>query len=141
MGYCVAPQALSAEIARVHQWVTFAVNGAIQRAYAEFVNRDPECAALATFYQAKRDRFLALIKESRFRPLACRGTYFQMVDYSAISDERDSDFAVRLIKEHGVAAIPITPFLAGVDPGPVLRFCFAKREDTLEKAAERLRMV
>ena len=141
VGYCVAPRALSAEIARVHQWVTFAVNGATQRAYAEFVNRDPECAALAAFYQAKRDRFLALIRESRFRPLACRGTYFQMVDYSAISDERDSDFAMRLIKEHGVAAIPITPFLAGVDPGPVLRFCFAKRDDTLEKAAERLNQV
>ena len=141
VGYCAAPRALSQEIARVHQWVTFAVNGAIQHAYAEFVNRDPECAALAAFYQAKRDRFLALITGSRFRPLACRGTYFQMVDYSAISDERDSDFAVRLIKEHGVAAIPITPFLAGVDPGPVLRFCFAKREDTLEKAAERLRKV
>ena len=141
VGYCAAPRALSAEIARVHQWITFAVNGAIQRAYAEFVNRDPECAGLAPFYQAKRDRFLALIKGSRFRPLACRGTYFQMVDYSAISDERDSDFAVRLIKEHGVAAIPITPFLADVDPGPVLRFCFAKRDETLEKAAERLRRV
>lgn len=141
VGYCAAPQALSAEIARVHQWVTFAVNGAIQRAYAEFVNRDPACAELAAFYQAKRDRFLALISGSRFRPLACRGTYFQMVDYSAISGERDTDFALRLIKEHGVAAIPITPFLAGVDPGPVLRFCFAKRDETLEKAAERLRQV
>ncbi len=141
IGYCAAPQALSVEIARVHQWVTYAVNGAIQRAYAEFVNKDPECRELAGFYQAKRDRFLELIKGSRFRPLRCQGTYFQMVDYSAITDERDSDFALRLIREHGVAAIPITPFLADADPGPVLRFCFAKRDETLERAAERLRRV
>jgi methionine aminotransferase len=93
-----APQALSVEIARVHQWVTYAVNGAIQRAYAEFVNKDPECRDLATFYQAKRDRFLELIDGSRFRPLPCRGTYFQMVDYSAITDERDADFALENLK-------------------------------------------
>jgi methionine aminotransferase len=141
VGYCAAPLALSVEVQRVHQFVTFAVNGAIQRAYAEFVARDPECTGLAGFYQAKRDRFLELIKDSRFRPLACRGTYFQMVDYSAITDERDADFAIRLIREHGVSAIPITPFLSNVDPGPVLRFCFAKRDDTLERAAERLRKV
>jgi methionine aminotransferase len=141
VGYCAAPAVLSAEIARVHQWVTFAVNGAIQRAYAEFVGRDPECAGLAGFYQAKRDRFLSLIAGSRFRPLPCRGTYFQLLDYSAMTEERDSDFALRLITEHGVAAIPISPFLAGGDPGPVLRFCFAKRDETLEKAAARLRQV
>ena len=141
VGYCAAPLALSVEVQRVHQFVTFAVNGAIQRAYAEFVARDPDCTGLAAFYQAKRDRFLELIKDSRFRPLACRGTYFQMVDYSAITGERDADFAMRLIREHGVSAIPLTPFLSGVDPGPVLRFCFAKRDETLERAAERLRKV
>lgn len=141
VGYCAAPQALSAEIMRVHQFVTYAVNGAIQRAYAEFVTRDPASAALAPFYQGKRDRFLDLIRGSRFRPLACRGTYFQMLDYSEITDERDSEFALRLIQQHGVAAIPISPFLSGEDPGPVLRFCFAKRDETLEKAAERLRRV
>jgi methionine aminotransferase len=117
------------------------VNGAIQRAYAEFVSRDPECEGLAAFYQAKRDRFLSLIGDSRFRPLACRGTYFQMVDYSEITSERDDEFAMRLIRNHGVSAIPISPFLSGVDPGPVLRFCFAKRDETLERAAERLRQV
>lgn len=141
VGYCAAPQALSAEIQRVHQFVTFAVNGAIQMAYADFVQRDPFCRELSTFYQAKRDRFLALIAESRFRPLACRGTYYQMVDYSAITDERDSEFAVRLIQEHGVAAIPISPFLHDAEAGPVLRFCFAKKDETLERAAERLRRV
>ena len=138
VGYCVAPEALSTEIARVHQFVTYAVNGAIQRAYAEFVTRDPYCADLAPFYQEKRDLFLRLMEGSRFRPLTSRGTFFQMMDYSAITDERDSEFALRLIKEHGVAAIPISPFLHGADPGPVIRFCFAKRTETLERAAERL---
>jgi methionine aminotransferase len=141
VGYCAAPQPISAEIMRVHQFVTFAVNGAIQRAYAEFLNRDPAIADLAPFYQAKRDRFLELIRGSRFTPLACRGTYFQMVDYSAITDERDSEFALRLIREHGVATIPISPFLSGEEPGPVLRLCFAKKDETLELGAERLRAV
>jgi methionine aminotransferase len=138
VGYCAAPEALSAEIARVHQFVTYAVNGAIQRAYAEFVTRDPYCAGLAPFYQEKRDLFLRLMGGSRFRALTSRGTFFQMMDYSAITDERDSEFALRLIKEHGVAAIPISPFLHGAEPGPVIRFCFAKRTETLERAAERL---
>ena len=141
IGYCVAPAALSAEVARIHQFVTYAVNGAIQRAYAEQVSADPAAAAVAPFYQAKRDLFLRLLENSRFKPLPCRGTYFQMVDYSAITRERDSEFALRLIKEHGVAAIPITPFMTGADPGTVLRFCFAKRDETLERAAERLRQV
>jgi len=78
---------------------------------------------------------------SRFTPLRCQGTFFQMMDYSRITNERDSDFALRLITGHGVAAIPITPFLHGTDPGPVIRFCFAKRTETLERAAERLRKV
>ena len=141
IGYCMAPAPISAEIARVHQFVTYSVNGAIQRAYAEMVTRDPSCAALAPFYQEKRDLFLRLMEGSRFRPLKCQGTFFQMMDYSEITSERDSDFALRLIREHGVAAIPITPFLHGVDPGPVIRFCFAKRTETLERAAERLRKV
>jgi methionine aminotransferase len=139
VGYCAAPPALTTEIQRVHQWVTFAVNGAVQMAYADMVNRDPLAGDVTSFYQQRRDRFLALVSGSRFRPLACRGTFFQMLDYSAITDDRDADFAVRLTKEHGVAAIPISPFLQeGTDPGPVLRFCFAKRDDTLERAAERL---
>jgi methionine aminotransferase len=139
VGYCAAPPALTTEIQRVHQWVTFAVNGAVQMAYADAVRRAPDAADVTTFYQGRRDRFLELVKGSRFRPLACRGTYFQMLDYSAITDERDADFAVRLTKEHGVAAIPVSPFLQqGEAPGPVLRFCFAKRDETLERAAERL---
>jgi methionine transaminase len=138
VGYCAAPAPLAAEVARVHQFVTYSVNGALQRAYAEFVTRDPLCADLAPFYQQKRDLFLRLMAGSRFRPLRCEGTFFQMMDYSAITAEPDSAFALRLIEEHGVAAIPISPFLHGETPGPVLRFCFAKRPETLERAAERL---
>ncbi|NOT28807.1 MAG: aminotransferase class I/II-fold pyridoxal phosphate-dependent enzyme [Acidobacteria bacterium] len=141
IGYCAAPRALSAEVARVHQFVTYTVNGAIQRAYAEWVDRDPLAEDVARLYQAKRDHFLQLLEGTRFRPLPCRGTYFQMVDYSAITNERDSDFAMRLLQEHGVAAIPVSPFLTDAEPGPVLRFCFAKRDETLERAAERLRKV
>jgi methionine transaminase len=141
VGYCAAPRALAEEIQRVHQFVTFAVNTPVQHAYAEFVRRDPLCASLGPFYQRKRDYFLSLIAGSRFRPLPCRGTYFQMLDYSAISVEPDAAFAMQLIAQYGVAAIPISPFLHREDAGPVLRFCFAKREETLERAAERLRNV
>jgi methionine aminotransferase len=138
VGWAAAPRALSAEVRSIHQWVTFAVNGAIQMAFAEFVRKDPECGGVAAFYQRKRDLFLSLIAPSRFRPMPCRGTFFQMVDYSAITSERDADFAMRLLTEHGVASIPPSSFLYGPDAGPTLRFCFAKRDDTLERAAERL---
>ena len=142
VGYCAAPAALTAEIQGVHQWITFAVNTPIQMAYAEAVRRDPDCREITAFYRARRDTFLALTRDSRFRPLACQGTFFQMFDYSAITREADADFAIRLTREHGVAAIPISPFLyEGEKAGPVLRFCFAKRDRTLEQAAERLMRV
>ncbi len=141
VGYCAAPAHLSAEVARIHQFVTYSVNGALQHAYADMVERDPLCTALAPFYQEKRDLFLRLMSGSRFRPLPCHGTFFQLMDYSAITEEQDSTFALRLIREHGVAAIPLTPFLSGEDAGPIVRFCFAKRPETLERAAARLRAV
>jgi methionine aminotransferase len=93
---------------------------------------------LAPFYQAKRDLFLRLMEGSRFRPLPCRGSYFQLMDYSAITDEDDAAFAVRLTKEHGVASIPTSPFLHGSPAPQVVRFCFAKKDETLEAAAQRL---
>jgi methionine aminotransferase len=142
VGYCAAPAPLITEILRVRQWITFAVNGAVQMAYADAVAADPLCDDVTEFYQGRRDLFLRLIEGSRFRPLACRGTYFQMLDYSAITDDADAAFAMTLVTEHGVAAIPISPFLQpGESAGPVLRFCFAKRDETLERAAERLRQV
>ncbi|MGE0593106.1 MAG: methionine aminotransferase [Vicinamibacterales bacterium] len=141
VGYCVAPREITAEIQRIHQFVTFTVNGAVQMAYAGLVDQDPACAEVASFYQARRDRFLSLMEGSRFRPLACQGTYFQLMDYSAIADEPDTDFCLRLIREHGVAAIPTSAFMHGAEPGRVLRFCFAKRDETLVRAAERLRAI
>jgi methionine transaminase len=141
VGYCLAPAPLLAEVQRVHQFMTFTVHTPSQIAFAEFVARDPHATTLAPFYQQKRDRFLELIAGSRFRPLACDGTYFQLLDYSAISRDRDREMAMRLITEHGVASIPCSAFLYKDNGGPVLRFCFAKKEETLHAAAERLRNV
>ena len=138
VGWTAAPKALSAEVQSIHQWVTFAVNGAIQLAYAEMLRDDPERRSVGEFYQRKRDLFLSLIKESRFRPLPCRGTFYQMVDYSAITSRPDAEVAMWLLTEHGVASIPPSSFLSGAESGPLLRLCFAKRDETLERAAERL---
>jgi methionine aminotransferase len=141
IGWAAAPMALSAEVQSIHQWVTFAVNGAIQLAFAEMLRADPECRSVGAFYQRKRDLFLSLLADSRFHPLPCRGTFFQMMDYSAISAEPDIDVAMWLLKEHGVASIPPSSFLYGAESAAILRFCFAKRDETLERAAERLRRV
>ncbi len=141
VGYCVAPQPLIAEVTRVHQFVTFTVHTPSQMAFAEFVRRDPGARELGGFYQRKRDLFLDLVKDSRFKPLPCGGTYFQLLDYSSFSKETDRDIALRLIKEHGVASIPVSAFLYKDIGGPVLRFCFAKKDETLTAAAERMRTV
>jgi len=138
VGYCVGPQPLIAEVIRVHQFMTFTVHTPSQVAFAEFVRKDPSAKALAPFYQQKRDLFLDLTAGSRFRPLPCGGTYFQLFDYSAISTETDKAIAHRLIVEHGVASIPVSAFLYKDSGGPVLRFCFAKKDETLRAAAERL---
>jgi len=138
VGYCVGPQALIAEVTRVHQFLTFTVHTPSQVAFAEFVRKDPGAKDLSAFYQRKRDLFLELTAGSRFKPLACGGTYFQLMDYSAISRETDKEIAHRLIVEHGVASIPVSAFLYKDLGGPVLRFCFAKKDETLTAAAERL---
>ena len=127
-----------AEVTRVHQFVTFTVHTPSQMAFAEFVRKDPGAKELAGFYQKKRDLFLQLTAGSRFKPLPCGGTYFQLMDYSAISSETDKEIAHRLITEHGVASIPVSAFLYKDTGGPVLRLCFAKRDETLTVAAERL---
>jgi methionine transaminase len=138
IGYCCAPRALSTEFQKVHQYLTFAVNTPIQHALAEYMDRPGEYLDLPRFYQGKRDHFLGLMSSSRFRPIPSRGTYFQIMDYSAISDEGDGAFARRLTIEHGVAAIPPSVFYRHGDDHRVLRFCFAKRDETLAEAAERL---
>jgi len=138
LGYCLAPKNLSVEFQRVHQFVTFACHTPTQYAYAKFMERKEKYLSLGDFYQEKRDLFLRLIKDSRFKPLPCRGTYFQMLSYEAISDEKDVDFARRLTIEHKVASIPPSVFYIGGDDHKALRFCFAKKDETLIKAAERL---
>lgn len=140
-GYCIAPEPLSIEFQKVHQYLTFSGTTPIQYAFAEYLKVKSEYLDLSAFYQKKRDLFLSLIKPSRFKPLPCHGTYFQMLDYSAISDESDVDFARRLTIENKVASIPPSVFYNQNDDHRVLRFCFAKNENTLEKAAEILNRV
>ena len=141
IGYAVAPAALTAELRKVHQYVTFTTITPVQHAIAEFLAARTGLDDLPAFYQRKRDLFLSLMEHSRFRPLPCRGSYFQLMDYSAISSEPDADFAIRVTREHGVASIPTSSMLAKSRAPLVVRFCFAKQDDTLERAAERLRRI
>ena len=131
----VAPAPLTYEIRKIHQFVTFASNTPIQYAYAEFLGRRTDENDIAKFFQDKRDYFLSLLKESRFKPITSHGTYFQLLDYSLITDESDKDFSLKLLKTHGVAAIPTSAFLFQSEAPPVLRFCFAKKTKTLQAAA------
>jgi methionine transaminase len=139
VGYAVAPAALTTELRKVHQFVTFSTSTPVQHAIADFLKAERGLRELGPFFQAKRDLFLRLMAGSRFRPLRSRGSYFQLMDYSEISGEQDADFAIRLTREHGVASIPTSPFLHRQKAPLVLRFCFAKKDETLEAAAERLR--
>ncbi|MBX9812214.1 MAG: pyridoxal phosphate-dependent aminotransferase [Burkholderiales bacterium] len=135
-GYVLAPKALTAEFRKVHQFNAFVANGPVQYALAEYMKNQDAYLALAAFYQKKRDFFLEGIRGSRFEPLPSRGTFFQNLRYDAISDERDTDLAIRLTREYGVAAIPVSAFYRKPPPHKVLRFCFAKSEQTLAKGAE-----
>lgn len=140
-GYAVAPAALTAEFRKVHQFVTFSTNTPVQYALADALASPEGLRELGPFFQRKRDLFLDLMRGSRFRPLPCGGSYFQLMDYSAITDEPDAGFAIRLTKEFGVASIPTSSFLYRSTAPRVLRFCFGKKQETLEAAAERLRRV
>ena len=139
VGYAVAPAALSAEFRKVHQYLTFCTFHPAQVALAEFMASTPEhYLDLPAFYRAKRDRFRALLAPSRFHLLDVPGGYFQLVDYSAISDEDDLAFSRWLVEHGGVAAIPLTPFCERPPGTRLLRLCFAKSDATMEAAAERL---
>jgi len=139
VGYCVAPAALTTEFRRVHQFVNFTVNTPVQHGLADFLSEHPEHhLQLPDFYQAKRDLFCELLAPSRFSLVPSAGTYFQLLNYGDISQETDIALARRWTEEYKVASIPISVFYA--DPAelktPVLRFCFAKHDDTLRHAAE-----
>lgn len=138
MGYALAPQKLMKEFRKTHQFVVFTVNTPIQHALAEFMQNEENYKNLGGFYQKKRDYFLDLIKDSRFKTVPSHGTYFQVLDYSDISDLPEMEFAEKLIKEHHVASVPVSAFYHKKTDHKMLRFCFAKKEETLEKAAELL---
>ena len=138
IGYCLAPEPLSRELQRIHQYVTFASNTPMQYAFAAQLNHPGAYESLPVFYQEKRDLFLELMEPSRFRALPCSGTYFVMMDYSEISDTPDTEFARWMTTTHNVAAIPPSVFYHDGTDHRVLRFCFAKNDDTLKEAAERL---
>jgi methionine aminotransferase len=138
LGYCLAPRTLSREIQKIHQYLTFASNTPMQHALAEFIQKKEVYLQLSAFYQQKRDLFGRFIEKSRFKALPCHGTYFLMLDYSSITDEPDMEFAKRLTVDYGVAAIPPSVFYHKKNDYNVLRFCFAKRDETLEEAAHRL---
>ena len=138
VGYAIAPPALTTELRKVHQFNTFSINRPLQHALADHLAEPANYLSLADFYQRKRDRFLELLAATPFEPLPCRGTYFQLARYGAISDRSERDFAHWLTREVGVAVIPVSAFYSdGTDEG-VVRFCFAKREETLVAAAARL---
>lgn len=138
VGYTMAPENLMNEFRKVHQYNVFSVNTPIQVAYAELMKEKDLYLELGKFYQDKRDFFRGLLKGSRFILKPVHGSYFQLVSYAKISDEKDVDYAVRLTKDHGVAPIPMSVFYHKLVDNNYLRFCFAKENETLEKAAEKL---
>ncbi|MGH8117373.1 MAG: pyridoxal phosphate-dependent aminotransferase [Rhodanobacteraceae bacterium] len=139
VGYCVAPKPLTAEFRKVHQYLTFCTFHPAQCAFADVMENDPQHVHdLATFYQAKRDHFRGLLAGSRFKLPEVRGAYFQLADYSAIRDIDDLNFCEWMVREAGVAAIPVSAFYETAPDAKIVRFCFAKNDETLQAAAERL---
>jgi methionine aminotransferase len=140
VGYCIAPPDMTRELRRVHQFNTFSIASPLQHAIARYLGRHPDAwMGLADFFQAKRDLLAGQLKGSGFEPLPAAGTYFQLVDYSALSGAVDIDFADRLIREAKVATIPLSPFYKTPPGMSLLRLCIAKRDETLEQAALQLR--
>ena len=138
MGYCLAPAYLMNEFRKMHQFIVFSVNAPMQYAIADYLKDEATYLSLPEFFQQKRDYFREGLKNTRFKLLTCAGSYFQSVTFESITDEKDSDFAIRLTKEFGVAAIPVSAFYRKGTDNHVLRFCFAKRKETIDKAVDRL---
>ena len=141
VGYCLAPAFLMQEFRKVHQFLVFSVNTPIQYAIAEYLKNERVYLDLPEFFQQKRDHFRQGLAQTRFELLPCSGSYFQSVTYNNIIDEKDSEFVIRLAKEFGVAAIPTSAFYTKATDHHVLRFCFAKKQETLDKAVDRLMKV
>lgn len=136
IGYCAGPAELMSEFRKTHQFNVFSVDHAVQKALAVYLREPQHYLQLNQFYQDKRDLFVSGLSHSRFKIRACKGTYFQLLDYNSISRDKDGDFAEQLVREHRIACIPISSFNnEGIDEH-LVRFCFAKTDETLEKAIE-----
>jgi methionine transaminase len=136
MGYVLAPKLLMAEFRKVHQYLVFSCNTPIQYALAEFLKKEQEYLELSSFYQQKRDYFLKMIQDSKFETIPSPGTYFQLLNYKNISNKIDTEFAIELTTDYKIASVPMSAFYNTLVDHKMLRFCFAKDEETLEKAAE-----
>ena len=141
MGYCAAPENLTSEFRKMHQFVVFSANTPIQYAYADYLKNEKHYLQLSDFYQKKRDLFRNQIKKSKFKLLPCKGTYFQLMNYSEVTEMNDKDFAEYLTKEKGIAVIPVSPFYSNGSSEYIIRICFAKKDDVLIKAANKLTQV
>ena len=138
LGYCIAPEALTKEFRKVHQFNCFSCNSPMQFALADFLQYKESYLTLGKFLQRKRDHFMELMTQTKFKPLPSHGSYFQLYSYEGMSDESEKDLAIRLTKDFGVATIPASAFYKNGKDDKVLRFCFAKKESTLEEAVNRL---
>jgi methionine aminotransferase len=139
VGYCIAPAALTRELRKVHQFNTFSIASPLQHAIARYLAQNPDAwKGLAGFFQAKRDLLAGRLRGSGIEPVPAAGTYFQLVDYGALSQAGDVDFADRLIREAKVATIPLSPFYAAPPAMTLLRLCIAKKDETLQAAADQL---
>ncbi len=141
VGYCIAPKNLMVEFRKAHQFIVFSVNHPTQYALAEYLKNENNYLSLNKFYQQKRDYFNNLIKDSKFKILPSSGTYFQLLSYKDISDKPDTEYAIELTEKHKVAAIPVSVFYHKNVDEKILRFCIAKKEETLFKAAEILNKI
>lgn len=145
IGYCCAPEPLTKELRKIHQFLVFTVPSPLQHALAEYTRDKSTYLNLPEFYKAKRDRLAQGLSQTRFKPYACPGTFFMLADYTAIADMTEADFSIWLTKEHGVTVIPVSAFYA--DPSAqaanhgLVRFCFAKTDEMLDQAIEKLRNV
>ncbi|MCF1715425.1 methionine aminotransferase [Flavihumibacter sp. RY-1] len=141
IGYCVAPKELMQGFRKIHQYNCFSVHTPSQVGIAEYLKDRSSYLELASFLQEKRDYFIELMRLTRFNLLPSKGSYFCCAGYEAISELPDLDFALHLTREHGVATIPVSAFYQDAQPSPYIRFCFAKKKETLEAAVEKLRKV
>lgn len=139
VGYCTAPSKLTTEFRKVHQFLTFSTSTPFQCALAVYLKNTDRIRQLKNIYREKRDMFLEALRGTSFRPLKCTGTYFQLMDYSEISRDSDADFAEWLTREKKVASVPVSVFYKDRTDNRVIRFCFAKQDETIQKAAEMLR--